>query len=234
MKQLKKKVLKKLPEFKDQKLKELALTHRSYLNESKYPVSNERLEFLGDAVLELVTTEFLYHHKPDEQEGVLTAARANLVRTETLAEIAQEIDLGSILMMSQGEEKMGGRTNTSILADTYEAFVGGLFLDGGLDKAKKFIEQTLMTKSEEILSRELKDPKTLYQEKVQEKGYLAPTYKTLNEQGPDHNKTFTVAVLIEGQETAQGMGRNKQTAQQEAAQKGIDKLDSLPNKQKIV
>lgn len=219
--------------FNDLSLLETALNHRSFLNESPEKSSNERLEFLGDAVLELIITEYLYHQKPDEPEGVLTAGRSAIVRTESLAKVATKLGLGDFLKMSYGEEKTGGRTNISLLANTTEAVIGAIYLDGGLSPAQEFIHTHILPLAQTILKGSLKDPKSLLQEKVQDLGYLAPVYETMTEEGPDHNKLFTVAVLIEGQNLASGTGKNKQTAQQEAAQKALQKVTSLAPKAKL-
>jgi ribonuclease-3 len=212
-------------QFMDQKLLDLALTHRSYLNEDSTNTSNERLEFLGDAVLELTVSEFLYHHRPDEPEGILTAARSAMVRTETLAEVARQLDLGSVLKMSRGEEKTGGRENESLLANTTEALVGAVYLDGGFAAAREFVARHLIPKADEVLSGSLKDPKSLLQEKVQELGFSAPTYQTLEAIGPDHSKMFVVAVSAMNQkQLAVGRGKNKQLAQQQAAKNALKKV----------
>lgn len=217
-------------DFTDLSLLETALNHRSFLNESPATTSNERLEFLGDAVLELIITQYLYQEKPAEPEGILTAARSAIVRTESLAKVAQDLKLGEFLKMSFGEEKTGGRTNISLLANTTEAVIGAIYLDGGITPAQKFIHSHILPLAEKILKGNLKDPKSLLQEKVQELGYLAPVYETLDEEGPDHDKVFTIAVLIEGQKLAEGKGKNKQTAQQEAAEEALKKTASLAPK----
>ncbi len=215
-----------LPKFTDSKLLERALTHRSALNEpnsgTTSRVSNERLEFLGDAVLELATTEFLFHGYPQESEGKLTAYRSALVRTSTLAIFAQELGLGDKLYLSKGEEATGGRTNQSLLADTTEAVIGALYLDQGYDRVKQFLHKYLFVKFEQIKKKKLyKDPKSLLQELVQAKGSATPVYEVIREQGPDHNKEFTVQVLVNGQIKAKGIGLSKQEAQQQAAKKAV-------------
>ena len=214
--------------FKNPDLLSKALTHRSYLNEAKVSESNERLEFLGDAVLELIISEYLFHQHPDQPEGQLTAARSAIVRTETLARLATELKLGEALNMSRGEEKSGGRANISLLANTTEAVIGAIFLDGGLTAAKDFVATHLFPIAAKILQGDLKDAKSLLQEKVQELGFNSPSYATLSEEGPDHNKIFTVAVSVSGKQLATGEGKNKQAAQQDAAQ------NALPIYQKLL
>lgn len=209
-------------EFQNPALLATALTHRSSLNEQGVKESNERLEFLGDAVLELVITNYLYQARPDEPEGFLTAARSAVVRTESLAEIARSIDLGSFLRMSKGEAMGGGRENPSILENTVEALIGAIFKDGGLEKASDFIYRFIVPQAQIILSKkELKDAKSLYQEKIQSQGLFSPQYKVISQTGPDHNKTFEVAVFVDNQETGRGQGKSKQEAEQLAAQKAL-------------
>lgn len=212
-------------EFQDPALLTTALTHRSSLNEQGVKESNERLEFLGDAVLELVITNYLYQARPDEPEGFLTAARSAVVRTESLAEIARSIDLGSFLRMSKGEAMGGGRENPSILENTVEALIGAIFKDGGLEKASDFIYRFIVPQAQIILTKkELKDAKSLYQEKIQSQGLFSPQYKVISQMGPDHNKTFEVAVFVDNQETGRGRGKSKQEAEQLAAQKALGLL----------
>lgn len=207
--------------FKDKALLEKALTHRSFLNEAKVDESNERLEFLGDAVLELIISEFLYNERPDEPEGHLTSARSAIVRTETLALLAQNLKLGESLRMSRGEEKSGGRNNTSLLANTTEAIIGAIYLDGGFEAATSFVSNHLFPLAKQILKGDLKDSKSLLQEKVQELGYSSPVYTTVSEVGPDHDKVFTVSVAVQDQVLASGEGKSKQAAQQDAAGNAI-------------
>lgn len=203
---------------------ETALTHRSYLNEADVQQSNERLEYLGDAVLELVISDYLFHQRPADPEGILTTARAALVRTESLAQISINLTLADFLKMSKGEEKSGGRTNPSLLANTFEAVLGAIYLDGGYEKASAFIREHLLAKADLVLQGDLKDAKSLLQEKIQELGYPSPTYITISEAGPDHDKQFRVAVYANSQELAQGEGKNKQSAQQAAAAAALDNL----------
>jgi len=215
-----------LPKFKDKELLTRALTHRSALNEknSSAEVSNERLEFLGDAVLELATTNFLFQKYPQEAEGILTAYRSALVKTETLAIVATNLNLGEKLHMSKGEEATGGRTNIGILADTTEAFLGALYLDQGFDIVVSLLEEILFPNIDEIIKKKLyKDAKSYLQEVVQADGFDTPTYEVITEVGPDHDKEFTVSVNVGGSVVANGTGKSKQNAQQDAARKALTK-----------
>ncbi len=214
-----------IPTFRNDALLQNALVHRSALNELHGSVSNERLEFLGDAVLELVTTVFLYERFPGEQEGVLTSYRAALVKTTTLAVVAKELGLDHLLKMSKGEERSGGRDNIGMLADTFEAVVGALYLDQGYDAAQQFIETSLFPKVDEIVSSKLyKDYKTNLQELVQSQGKSTPEYRTMEESGPDHLKVFTVEVFVDGASLGSGNGKSKQDASQEAARVALEKM----------
>ena len=213
-----------LPTFLNPQLLETALTHRSALNErgSTATESNERLEFLGDAVLELSTTEYLFTEFPQEPEGVLTAYRSALVKTTSLAEVAKSLGLGERLKMSKGEESTGGRNNPSLLADTLEAVIGALYLDQGFTAADTFLRENLFVTVATILKDKLyKDPKSELQEKVQARGFETPNYVVISEAGPDHDKEFTVEVQVGGKPVASGMGKSKQQAQQAAAQAAL-------------
>lgn len=215
-----------LPTFTNNQLIETALTHRSALNErgSTVTESNERLEFLGDAVLELIATEHLYQKFPQEPEGALTAYRSALVKTTSLATVAEQLGLGEKLKMSKGEEATGGRTNPSLLADTLEAVIGALYLDQGYEACEKFLHEHLFTSLDTILEQRLyKDPKSELQERVQAQGFETPNYEVISESGPDHNKEFTVAVYVGKEIAGQGTGKSKQQAQQAAAQEALKK-----------
>lgn len=217
-----------LPTFVDPNLLITALTHRSALNEkiSTSTESNERLEFLGDAVLELATTRFLYDTFPEEPEGTLTAYRSALVKTTTLAEVAMELQLGEKLYMSKGEEVTGGRQNVSLLADTMEAVIGALYIDQGFEAVSTFLHEYLFPRFEAIKAQRLyKDAKSELQEVVQAKGYDAPDYTVINEEGPDHDKQFTVEVSVGGQSRGKGSGKSKQQAQQVAAANALERLN---------
>lgn len=207
--------------FKNKKLLALALTHKSWVNEHAGGESNERLEFLGDAVLEFVVSEELYKKFPEKEEGYLTALRANLVNTTNLSEIAKSLKVSDGLRLSKGEEEGGGRDNPSILANTFEAIIGALFLDGGITAAEDFIQTNILTSVAEKVSKPLKDAKSRLQELVQAKGFPSPRYMVVEETGPDHAKSFTIEVLINGKPTARGIGKNKSEAQQEAAEEAI-------------
>lgn len=216
-------LLKKL--FKNEELLTLALTHKSWVNEHPSERrSNERLEFLGDAIIEFVVSQHLYDKFPEKEEGYLTALRANLVNTVNLSEIANNLQLGKFIYLSKGEEEGGGRTNPSLLADTVEAIVGALFLDSGLNSTKKFIQKYLLVAVPEKVAQPLKDAKSRLQEVIQAQGIPAPKYIVVEEAGPDHNKKFTVDVVINGKTTGQGVGKNKSQAQQKAAEDALSML----------
>ena len=211
--------------FNDKELIERAFTHRSFLNENRTIVKehNERLEFLGDAVLELSVTDFLFHKYPDRPEGELTAFRAALVNTQSISASATELGMNDFLLLSRGEAKDTGRARQYILANTFEAFIGALYLDRGYDAANQFIENTLFGKIDVIVKKRLwQDAKSYFQEKAQEHYGVTPTYESVNEAGPDHDKKFIVAVLIGDERVAEGEGQSKQEAEQEAARKGLE------------
>lgn len=204
--------------FNNKDLLDQALTHRSWVNEHKGTrPSNERMEFLGDAILEFVVSKEIYNLFPDKEEGYLTALRANLVNTVALADIAVKLGIGSELFLSKGEEDGGGRANTSLLADTVEALIGAIFIDKGILDAEKFIKDNVLDVVEEKTSKPLKDYKSRLQELVQAKGLPAPKYQVVEESGPDHNKKFVVEVLVNGESWGKGEGKSKSTAEQEAA-----------------
>ncbi len=206
-------------EFKNSDLLIEAFTHRSYLNEAgKDRQSNERLEFLGDAILSFLVSHYLFTTYPQHPEGILTNLRSTIVKTETLADVSIKLQFGEFLFLSHGEEKGGGRTNFSLLADTFEAFLGAVFLDQGLASAKAFLENQLFPQIPEILSNQLHaDYKSKLQEIVQEFSNTPPTYKVVKTEGPDHAKRFWVTVVIDGVEKSVGEGKSKQEAEQAAA-----------------
>ena len=212
--------------IKDSKLLQVALTHRSYLNENHQSTEhNERLEFLGDAVLELAVSEYLYQRFPDKPEGDLTSYRASLVKTSTLAELSEDIDLGSRLRLSKGEEQSGGRSNKSLLANTSEAVIGAIYLDQNFSAVKKFLEIHLFPKLAHIIKLGLhKDHKSTLQELVQSSGHDSPEYNVTKETGPDHDKQFTISVTVGQKVIASGSGKSKQSAQQSAAREALEKL----------
>lgn len=208
--------------FKDKDLLGLAFIHRSFLNENpRVQESNERLEFLGDAVLEFVVSEHLFKKFSKEDEGHLTALRAKLVNTISLSETAKELEIGNLLCLSKGEEKSGGRENPSLLANTVEALIGAIFIDQGIEAAQEFIDKFILKKIPEIVKISLKDPKSLLQEFVQANGHSTPFYRVVKEEGPDHAKQFTVEVVVDGKAYAQGTGPSKQIAAQKAAEEAI-------------
>lgn len=213
----------RIPEFNDKNLFELAFTHRSYLNESNGATeSNERLEFLGDSILSFVVSIHIYEKFKDKKEGELTSLRSVLTNTETLYEVAKELNLGNNLRLSRGEEETGGRESKTILANTYEAVVGALYLDQGLEATKKFIHGTIIEKIDEIVSAQgLKDPKSALQEFMQENHKTSPRYEVLEESGPDHNKIYTVGVFFGDELLSKGEGKSKQEAEKKAAQNAL-------------
>ncbi len=215
-----------LPTIHQTDLLTQALTHRSALNEKAiYLVSYERLEFLGDAVLELLTTEFLFAHFPQHNEGVLTAYRSALVRTEMLAKVSIDLGIDQLVIMGKGEQLAKGTSNTNILADVFEAFVGALYLDQGLEICKTFLATHLCPKIEAVITqRSFKDPKSIFQEKIQANGLPTPRYQVVGELGPDHNKKFTVRVLINNQVWGEGSGTSKQRAESAAAQNALEQM----------
>ncbi len=202
-----------------------AITHRSYLNEHRDAKQdhNERLEFLGDAVLELVVTDFLFRKYPDKPEGELTAIRSALVNTVSLSNASTKLGVNDYLLMSKGESKDVGRARQYILANAFEAFIGALYVDQGYGIAQKFIADQLFSKTDEIVEKRLwQDPKSRFQELAQEHTNLTPTYATLSQEGPDHDRVFTVGVFLGKEKVGEGKGRAKQEAEQEAALKAIE------------
>lgn len=213
--------LKKL--FKNKELLELALTHRSWVNEHQGKrESNERLEFLGDAILEFVVSRTIFKKYKDKEEGFLTALRANIVNTVALSEIAQKLGIGKLIFLSKGEEEGGGRENPSLLADTIEAIIGALYLDQGLKHAGAFVDNNVLSEIPNIVRKPLKDAKSRLQELVQAKGLSTPKYEVVSESGPDHAKEFSVAAVINGKRWGIGTGKNKSKAAQLAAKKAIE------------
>lgn len=211
---------------KNTHLVENAFVHRSYLNESKdFEESNERLEYLGDAVLELATSHFLFTAYPEYQEGMLTNLRAALVRTESLADVATSLGFDKLLLMSKGEEATGGRANRSILADTFEAFLGALYLDQGYDACVKILEVNLFPRAAAVLKAQTyKDNKSLLQEIAQSRYKATPLYNLISESGPDHDKAFVTEVIIAGTAYAKGEGKSKQTSQEDAAKNTLEMI----------
>jgi ribonuclease-3 len=210
--------------FKDKNLLRQAFIHRSYINEnpSMGLAHNERLEFLGDAVLELIVTDFLFKKYPTYAEGELTAVRSALVNAIIISEVAGNIGMNDYLLLSKGESKDNGKARQYILANTYEAFVGALYLDQGYKVAEKFITASLLPHTEEIIAKKLwRDAKSLVQEKAQEFVEVTPCYKVLHESGPDHDKHFTVGIYFGLELIAEGKGKSKQEAEQKAAEAAL-------------
>ncbi len=212
--------------FSDKKLLKEAFTHRSYINENKGNVfhHNERLEFLGDAVLELVVTKFLFEKYPKANEGDLTAYRAALVNAVTLAEVSKNIGVEEFLLLSKGEAKDKGRARDSILANTFESIVGAIYLDQGYDASTKFISDYVFPLTDKIVEEKTwLDKKSHFQEQAQERVGITPNYKTMEEVGPDHDKCFKVGVYLGPELVAGGEGRSKQEAEQDAAKRALEK-----------
>jgi ribonuclease III len=208
-----------------------ALTHRSYLNENKDAIEdNERLEFLGDAVLDFIVAEWLYHHFPEKPEGDLTRLRAALVHTDQLASFAQEIDLGHALRLGRGEIQAGGRKRPTLLCDAFEALVGAIYLDKGIEAVNEFMVPLLEDVVEVVFRNHMdEDTKSRLQEWAQGQGYSSPRYILVSEEGPDHAKIFTMEVRIGNTSYGQGSGTSKQAAEKAAARKALLKLGVLEN-----
>jgi len=211
--------------WKNEELLKESLTHSSYLNEHRREEKhhNERLEFLGDAVLELVSTDFLYRKYVDKDEGELTAYRSALVNANIIGEVALSLGMNEYLLLSKGEAKDIGKARSYILANTYEAYVGAVYLDRGYDVACDFITKTLLVQIDTIISKKLwRDSKSLVQEKSQEYLNVTPSYKVLHESGPDHDKQFTVGIFFGNDLIAEGKGKSKQEAEQQAAHDALE------------
>ncbi len=211
--------------FKNEELLKEALTHRSYLNEHRGSrlKHNERLEFLGDAVLELAVTEYLFANYPDTPEGKMTSWRAALVCGEMLARVSSEIGVEDFLLMSKGEKKDTGRARQYLLANALESIIGAIHMDQGYKSAEKFILENVVIKIDEVLDKKLYvDPKSFFQEKAQEHTGITPSYKSIKEWGPDHDKRFIVGVYLGKDLVAEGEGVSKQDAQREAARIGLE------------
>lgn len=211
--------------FKDKALLRQAFTHRSYINENKNVrlEHNERLEFLGDAVLELVITDFLYRNYAEKPEGELTTYRSALVNSITLSEVASNLTMNDFLLLSKGEAKDTGRARQYILANTFEAVIGSIYLDQGYEMARTFIEKHILVFADKMIAKgNLVDAKSAFQEKAQEKVGTTPSYKLVRESGPDHDKSFTVAVFIGKDQIATGEGKSKQEAEQNAAVRALE------------
>src|SRR5574343_120781 len=211
--------------FKNKDLLTQAFTHRSYVNENTKLAHghNERLEFLGDAVLELITTDYLYNEYPNQNEGELTAYSSALVNASIIAEVASEIGMNDFLLLSKGEAKDTGKARTYILANTYEAFLGALYLDQGYEPSRKFVTETLIPKISYIVKKKLyRDGKSLVQEKAQEIIGTTPSYRVISSTGPDHDKQFVIGIYFADQLIATGKGKSKQEAEQAAAREALE------------
>ena len=218
--------MQKFPDINNKELFTKAFTHRSYLNEAKKPMeSNERMEFLGDSILSFVISEHLFNTYPAFNEGILTNLRSLVVNTKSLAKEAHTLDFGQYLLLSKGEEESKGRKSDSILANTFEAFIGALYIDQGITGVKKFLEDTIIPHiKEHVESNVFKDPKSLLQENIQAKKQNSPIYKVLKEEGPPHAKIFTIGVFIENQNLGVGTGHTKQEAEEHAAEQALEKI----------
>lgn len=215
-----------IPKFNNPKIANQVFIHRSYLNEVTEPIeSNERLEFLGDSILSFIVSSYIFNEYKNLSEGELTNLRSVLTNTQTLSIAAKDMNLGSHLMLSRGEEGSGGRTNKTILANTFEALLGGVFLDQGLEAATHLVEETILSKSDEFISSQgLKDPKSKLQELLQEKHKESPQYKIIREEGPDHAKTYTIGVYLGKKLLSEGIGRSKQDAEKDSARQALINL----------
>lgn len=209
--------------FQDINTLKKALLHRSYVIENNFEKeSNERLEFLGDAVLELVVSKFLFNEFPEMDEGQMTNLRAMLVNTKRLAAIAKEMEIPEYILLSKGELKTSGKEKESILADALEAIIGAIYYDKGYEAAEKFIKQKLLIKINEVIAEQKNaNPKGQFQEIAQEKTGITPTYKVLKEWGPDHDKNFVVGLYLDQELIAKGSGKSKQEAESVAASKAL-------------
>lgn len=214
--------------FSDKNLLRQAFVHRSYINENRgfsLP-NNERLEFLGDAVLELIITDFLFHQYPDKDEGVLTSYRAAIVNAHSLAKVSANLGVNDFILLSKGESKDNGRARNFILADAFEAITGAIFEDQGYEAAEIFIGNNVFPMLADIIKKDrVVDAKSRFQELAQENVGITPSYKTLKEEGPDHDKRFTVGLFLGDILIVEGKGKSKQEAEQEAAEKAIGLKD---------
>ncbi|MCB8926811.1 MAG: ribonuclease III [Ardenticatenaceae bacterium] len=217
-------------QFKDYSLLVRALTHRSYLNEHPDEVleDNERLEFLGDAVLDFIVGAYLYHRFPEMDEGELTSLRAALVRAKTLADFSRQLEIGRFLQLGYGEAENGGRERTPLLCASFEAVIGAIYLDQGLPAVKPLVEELVGPALAEIMAESLhKDAKSEFQVWAQAKYNITPRYEVSGTSGPDHAKEFTVQVLLEDAVWGEGTGRSKQRAAQAAAKVAMNKVEML-------
>jgi len=212
--------------FQDKELLTRAFVHRSHLNEAHdMHISNERLEFLGDAVLSFLTSHYLYEQYPDFPEGTLTNIRSSLVKTNSLADASRTLHVGDLLLLSHGEESSGGRNNPSLLADAFEALLGAIYLDQGIETAKNFLTKFLFPKAKTVVdNKSYVDYKSLLQELIQQESRVSPTYQVKKSEGPDHAKTFWVEATADGRVLGAGSGKSKQDAEQAAALAALEKM----------
>lgn len=217
-------------EINNAEIFQMAFTHRSFLNESKNEdlSSNERLEFLGDSILSFIMSTYLYEKRPNDPEGELTNLRAYIVKTPSLAQVAKKLELGKYLQMSKGEDLTGGRENNSLLANTFEALLGAIYLDQGIEAATRFVHKTLIPEfTEEIIQGAPRDFKSQLQEVVQARFQVSPKYRIISSSGPDHSKTFVVGVFVGEELLGEGTGSNKQSAEELAAKQALLKLNQV-------
>lgn len=219
--------MKTYPQFHNKELFDQAFTHRSFLNEARKKLeSNERMEFLGDSILSFVVSEYLYQTYPEFNEGILTNLRSLIVNTKSLGQSAKELGFGKLLKLSHGEEESGGRENESLLANCFESYLGGLYLDQGIEIVREFIAEQLLPKiGEYVEKRAFKDPKSMLQESVQAQKYNSPIYKVLHEEGPPHAKIFTIGVFVNDELISEGTGKSKQEAEEQAAKAALEKQE---------
>lgn len=215
-----------LPKFQSTKLFEQAFTHKSYLNETRQKTpSNERLEFLGDSILSFIVSSFLFKKYSNFDEGTLTNLRSHLVNSKTLSKIARELNFGQLLRLSKGEEESKGRENPTLLANSFEAFIGALYLDGGLGEVSNFLDKVLLGRIEDLVQKSaLKDPKSMLQEIVQARKQSSPIYGVIEESGPPHERLFTVGVYVKNKMVGKGDGKSKQEAEENAAKEALSKM----------
>jgi len=215
--------------FKNQELLKQAFYHRSYLNEAKHiKESNERLEFLGDAILSFLTSRYLYHQYPNYPEGILTNIRSSVVKTQSLGNAAKKLGFGELLFLSKGEEEGGGRNNISLLADSFEAFLGAVFLDQGIQASEHFLQKHLFSQIHSIVeNKSYIDFKSYLQERIQEIHKVSPNYEVTRTEGPDHDRTFWIEVRIDNKTLGSGVGKSKQEGEQQAAKNALEKMGKL-------
>jgi len=215
-----------LPKINNKQLFNQAFTHRSYLNEVKQKISsNERLEFLGDSIISFIVSDYLFKKYPNFDEGQLTNLRSLLVNTKNLACLSIELKFGDLLLLSRGEEESKGRQNQSILADCFEAFIGCLFIDRGVEVTSDFLKEVLLSQTDAIVEKNIfKDPKSVLQETIQAKKQPSPVYRVVEEKGPAHARIFTINVITGNKMLGSGTGRSKQEAEESAAKQALENM----------